>query len=101
MAPKTLSPQSRVARKPARHQAGSTVRVRDHVHAILQQLSDEMGEPMQDIIEEAVEAFRVQRMFELHNRAYTALKADPQQWQQELEERRIWDAASADGLDGV
>jgi hypothetical protein len=60
-----------------------------------------MGEPIQDVIEEAVENFRRQRMFELHNQAYAALKADPERWKQELEERRVWDGAVADGLEGV
>jgi hypothetical protein len=79
--------------------SGTTVRVRDHVHATLQSLSSEMGESIQDVVEEAVEAFRRQRMLDQHNAAYAALKADPQRWQEELAERRGWDRANADRLE--
>lgn len=81
-----------------RTQPRTTVRVREHVHATLQALSKEMDESIQDIVEEAVEAFRRQRMLDQHNEAYAALKADPQRWQDELEERRGWDRATADRL---
>ena len=80
-------------------QSGTTVRVRDHVHATLQALSSEMGESIQDVVEEAVEAFRRQRMLDQHNEAYAALKADPQRWQEELAERRGWDRANDDRLE--
>ncbi len=82
-------------------QPGSTVRVREHVHATLQALSIEMGAPIQDVVEEAVDAFRRQRMLEQHNQAYAALKADPRRWQEELDERRGWERASADKLEDV
>ena len=82
-----------------RTQSGTTVRVREHVHATLQSLSTEMGKSIQDIVEEAVDAFRRQRMLDQHNAAYAALKADPARWQDELEERRGWDRANADRLE--
>ena len=77
----------------------STVRVKAHVHATLQALAKEMNEPIQDVLEEAVERFRRQRMVELHNEAYAALKSDPDAWRAEVAERAEWDATLADGLE--
>lgn len=78
--------------------AGTTVRVRSHVHATLRELSHELDVPIQDIIEDAIDAYRRQRMIEQHNRAYAAVKADPDQWRAELEERAGWGRSASDGL---
>jgi predicted DNA-binding protein len=75
------------------------IRVPDVTHSILRELSDETGRPMQDILSEAVEEFRRHRMFELANEAYAAMRADADEWQEELEERRLWDTTLADGLE--
>ncbi len=84
------------------HQTGSTtVRVKEHVHAQIRELAQEMDESIQDVIEEAIEAFRRQRMIEAHNRAYAALRADPERWKAELAEREVWNEAAADGLEGA
>jgi predicted transcriptional regulator len=100
MAPSmTTRPNASRQSRPARAHTTSTVRVKLHVHATLQALAEEMNEPIQDVIEEAVERFRRQRMVELHNQAYAALKSDPDAWRAELAERAEWDAALADGLE--
>ena len=44
-------------------------------------------------------AARYQRLIEETNRAYAALRTDPEAWEQELEERRLWEATLLDGLD--
>ena len=56
-------------------------------------------ETRNDAIEEAIEAFRRQRMIETHNRAYAILRADPERWQEVLAERRILNGTLADGLE--
>jgi AbrB family looped-hinge helix DNA binding protein len=38
-------------------------------------------------------------LLEETNRAYAALRADPQAWEEELAERRRWETTLADGLD--
>jgi hypothetical protein len=40
------------------------------------------------------------RMLEQANRAYAALRADPEAWAEELEERRAWEATLADDIEG-
>jgi hypothetical protein len=58
-----------------------------------------MGEPMQDVIAKAVEAYRRQRILERTNAAYASLRADPRRWQEERDEREIWEITSADGIE--
>ena len=77
------------------------MRVKEHVHAQINELAKEMDESIQNVIEEAIEAFRRQRMIDAHNRAYAALRADPERWKAELAEREVWDEAVADGLEGA
>ncbi len=59
----------------------------------------EMGGTIRDGIEEAIEILKRQRMLEQHNAAYAALKADPQRWKDELDEREGWERAIADCLE--
>ena len=79
--------------------SGSMMRVPEATHSILRDLSTETGEPMQDLLVEAVEAMRRRRMLELTNAAYAALREDAAAWQEELDERKAWDATLADGLE--
>ena len=53
--------------------------------------------PIMDLLT-AEEAYRRRRMLEQTNAAYAALRADPQRWAEELEERAAWDATLADGM---
>lgn len=98
--PQSISAPGTQRRRAANTQSDSTtVRVKAHVHAQINELAKEMDESIQDVIEEAIEAFRRQRMIEAHNRAYAALRADPGRWKAELAEREVWDEAVADGLE--
>ena len=76
------------------------IRVKDETRAILRALSREMNEPMQEVLARAVEAYRRQRILDLSNAAYAALRADPRAWQDLLDERAAWDVTLADGLEG-
>ncbi|HEX8696305.1 MAG TPA: hypothetical protein VF746_28055 [Longimicrobium sp.] len=45
------------------------------------------------------EAERRRRFFAEVNAAYDALRADPAAWEEELAERRVWEATLMDGLE--
>lgn len=79
--------------------SGSMMRVPDATHAILRELAEETGKPMQTLLVEAVEALRRRHMLEQTNAAYAALREDPAAWQAELDERQAWDVTPADGLE--
>jgi hypothetical protein len=54
---------------------------------------------MQTIIEQAVEQYRRRRFLEGLNQDFKTLKEDTQFWQEELEERELWDKTSLDGVE--
>lgn len=81
------------------HNAVSTVRITASTHASLRELARETGLTMQEIVAEAIEQYRRQRIMDLTNEAYDRLRSDPDAWAELLDERRIWDATLADGIE--
>jgi predicted transcriptional regulator len=81
--------------------ASTTVRVSEHTHELLRKLAEATGEPLQKVLERAVESYRREQFFAEFNAAYERLRADPVAWEEELAERAEWDAALADGLDDL
>ncbi|HZD75109.1 MAG TPA: toxin-antitoxin system protein [Actinomycetota bacterium] len=78
--------------------ASTTVRVTDHTHALLRELAEATGEPLQQILEQAVEQYRRERFFAELHAAYERLAADRVAWRDELAERTELDGTLADGL---
>lgn len=79
--------------------AGTQVRISNTTHQILRDLSSEVGESMQTIVEEAIEQYRRRRFLEGLNQDFKTLKEDSQAWQEELEERALWDKTLLDGVE--
>jgi predicted DNA-binding protein len=76
----------------------TAIRVSRTAWQTLKELSARMGEPMQAIVDKAVEEYRRKVFLEEANKAYARLREDHKAWQEELEERMIWDRALADDL---
>jgi hypothetical protein len=53
---------------------------------------------MQAVLERAIDYYRRQQLFDEADAAYAALRSDPEGWQEELEERKLWEATLADDL---
>jgi hypothetical protein len=66
---------------------------------ILRELAEQTGQSMSEILDKALDAYRRKLFFEQLNAGYAALRADPEAWAEELEERKLWDATLMDGLD--
>lgn len=79
--------------------ATTMMRVRGDIHALLQQLAEEEGVSMQELLCRALEDYRRNLLFDRADAAYAALRADPDAWNQELEERAVWDVTLMDGID--
>ncbi len=77
----------------------TTVRVSIEVRAKLHRMAADYGEPMQALLEKAVEAYRRQRLLDSINESFAALRADPQAWEEYQEEIRAWDVTLMDGLE--
>lgn len=63
----------------------------------LRKLANASGDSMQAILDRAVEMYRRRRFLEESNRAYEALRKNPETWKDEEDERKAWDATLADG----
>ena len=79
--------------------ATTQVRVSNSTHQTLRHLSMEVGESMQTIIEQAVEQYRRRRFLEGLSQDFKNLKEDTQAWQEELEERELWNTTLLDGVE--
>ena len=74
----------------------ATVRISKGTRETLRDLAAKSGESMQTIIDRAIEDFRRQSFIEQANKAYLALRENPEAWETELKERREWDATLGD-----
>jgi hypothetical protein len=79
--------------------ASETVRIKPETHAKLKELAELEGEPIPEILDKAIEAYRRQKFLEEVNRSFAKLRGDEKAWAQEQAERREWDATLADGLE--
>ena len=75
------------------------VRISSNSYQILKSLSKGKGQTMQSVIDQAIEDLRRRKMLEATNSAFSALKADKEAWDQESEEREIWENTLADGIE--
>lgn len=57
------------------------------------------GEPIDQVLDKAIEEYRRSRLLAESNSAYAKLRANREAWQEELAERHDWEATLADGLD--
>ncbi len=65
----------------------------------LSQLAQDLGISKQRILDQALEKLRREKLFEKANKAYEAIQKDPKAWQEELDERALWDTTLSDGLE--
>jgi hypothetical protein len=75
------------------------MRVSAATHRKVKELAARRGTSMQEVVEEAVEQLRRQRFLEEANQAFAALRANPEAWAEEQEERALWEVTLADGLE--
>lgn len=54
---------------------------------------------MQAVLDSAVEAYRRRVFLEGLNEDFAALRADRDAWQEEEEERKLWEVTLSDGLE--
>ncbi|MCI0642627.1 MAG: ribbon-helix-helix domain-containing protein [Gemmataceae bacterium] len=76
-----------------------TVQIADSTQRSLEALSEQTGKSVPEILDKAVEDYRRKHFFEGVDRDFATLKADPDAWAHELEERRLFDNTLMDGLD--
>lgn len=76
--------------------ADRVVRISPTAHKTLSSLSRQRGVSMTVLLDKAVEQLRREAFLSEVNAAFHRLRADPKAWEEELEERRAWDAVTHD-----
>jgi len=77
----------------------TTIRVTNHARDTVREIAEITGKRQQEVVDEAVEAYRRQVLLDKANQAFAALRSDKKSWQAELEEREAWDETLADGAE--
>jgi len=77
----------------------TNVRISPASYKVLKTLSKDKGISMQDVIDQALEDLRRRQFLEATNAAFSALKDDSKAWQEEMEERRLWEMTLSDGVE--
>lgn len=77
----------------------TSIRIDEHALAVLRELAHKQRQPMQTILNEAIDSYRRQKFLEEANAAFAALRSDPEAWGEEQQEREIWDRTIEDGLE--
>ena len=77
----------------------ATVRISEHSHLRLRELAAQDGEPMQTVLDKALEQYRRQKFLADCDAAYAALQQDPEAWAGYQEELAAWEVTSMDGLE--
>ena len=77
----------------------ATVRISTQSHHRLRELAAQDGEPMQAVLDKALEQYRRQKFWEEMTTAYAAIQNDPEALAAEKEELALWETTLMDGLD--
>jgi hypothetical protein len=75
------------------------VSLSDRTYRKLRELAEHSKRSIEEELERLVEDQHRRWFWEQVNAGYAALRADPAAWQEELAERRLWEATLMDGLD--
>ena len=67
--------------------------------AVLRDLAEREGKPMQTVLDDAIEHYQRDRFLDEVNAAYSRLQFDPITWEEELDERQVFEGTLMDGLE--
>jgi len=82
-----------------RTKQSTMVRISEQAHLRLRELAAQDGEPMQTVLDKALEQYRRQKFLEECDVAYAALQQDSETWADYQEELAAWEVTSMDGLE--
>lgn len=77
----------------------TTVRIDTETYKELRRLSEQLKQPMQKVIREAFLEYKKKVLLSKTAEAFAALKENNKLWQEEIEERQLWDNTLQDGIE--
>lgn len=66
---------------------------------MLRELAHKQRQPVQTVLKQAIDSYRREKFLEEANAAFAALRNNPEVWNEEQQERQIWDHTAEDGLE--
>jgi hypothetical protein len=75
------------------------IRIRSTSYQKVRALAQRTQQSALDVLDQAVETYRRQLLFDEADAKYAALQRDPQVWKEILEEQELWDSTLLDGLE--
>jgi len=76
----------------------TTMRIKRETKLALDQIANQTGQKTQDVLDNAIDAYRRRIFLDQANQAYATLKQDGARWAEEIVERKAWEAMSDDDL---
>jgi hypothetical protein len=76
----------------------TSVQISEKSLEIVRNISERNGLQISDVLDKAVETYRREVFLDDTNRAFETLKEDSVSWQEELEERALWEDTLSDGV---
>lgn len=80
--------------------AKTTIRISAEAHRILKLFAEQQGVSLVEALDAITQKWEREYFFRQMNQAYAAVREDAQAWEQEQEERRVWDNSLMDNLEG-
>lgn len=78
--------------------ATRTVRIKPETHSKLQKLARDTKRSLPDVLDEAIGEYERKKFLEGLHEDFSRLRAQPDEWRAETEERALWDSTLTDGL---
>ncbi|MBU2444421.1 MAG: hypothetical protein KJ666_02445 [Bacteroidetes bacterium] len=78
--------------------SSTTVRITGRAYRLLQDIKKRTGDSFQTIIEMSLDNYKEKQFWNEVSDAYKNLR-DSANWNEELDERRLWDSTISDGLE--
>lgn len=75
------------------------VRIKAETHQRLQRIAKNTKRTLPDVLDEAIRSYEKQRFLQECDAAYVRLREDTSAWQEETEERTVWENTLGDGLE--
>lgn len=77
----------------------TSIRIDEQALAVLRELARRQRQPVQTVLKQAIESYRREKFLDEANAAFAALRSKPEAWEEEQQERDLWDQTASDGLE--
>ena len=76
----------------------TSIRIDEQALAVLRELARRQRQPVQTVLKQAIDSYRREKFLEEANAAFAALRSNPEAWNEEQQERELWNQTVGDGL---